>query len=127
MKHPGPASSCRLEPPVGIIVAPVIHQGRFTASLTDGSLLIASSRQPFFDGARQLIKLGYDPATVLVMRSVGSDIDCLTATVGAAAKLTVEESAHGPVFRSHRMASPSAVERPRSMQSNQAATQHGWL
>lgn len=98
MKHPGSASGCRLETPVVIIVAPVSHQGRFTASLTDGSVLVASSRQPFFEAARQLIKLGYDPATVLVVRHVGSDIDCLTATAGEAAKLAVREDRGPPRF-----------------------------
>jgi hypothetical protein len=71
------------------------------------------SRQPFLDAARALLAAGHDPATVLVLRRAESDIDCLRATIGTAAKLTVEESAHGPVFRRHKMASLSAVAAPR--------------
>ena len=53
-------------------------------------------RQPFFDSARQLLDLGHDPTTVLVMRHAGSDTDALTGRIGAAAKLRVKGSRKGP-------------------------------
>jgi hypothetical protein len=52
----------------------------------------ALSRQPFLDSARVLLAEGVPPQTRLTMRHVGSSTDSLTATVGAAAKLTVDES-----------------------------------
>jgi hypothetical protein len=67
------------------------RRGYFDASLTDGSVVIRASRQPFLDAARQLLDLGYDPAGVL---SDGG----LTAQIGAAAKLRVKEDRNGPRF-----------------------------
>jgi len=73
------------------------RRGYFDASTADGPL-VRASRQPFFDAARRLIDLGYDSATVLVMRHAGSDTDCLTAQIGAAAKVSVKEDRNGPRF-----------------------------
>ena len=73
-----------------------VGRGRFSARLADGGqVIVRSSRQPFLDAARRLIDLGYEPTTVLVMRHAGSDIDCLTAQIGAAAKLRVKEPDRG--------------------------------
>jgi hypothetical protein len=44
------------------------------------------------------------------MRYVGADAVSLKARLGVCAKLTVEESAHGPVFHAYREGSRSAVE-----------------
>jgi hypothetical protein len=71
---------------------------RYEARLGDGCLLVSGSRQPFLSAARRLIGLSYDPTTVLVMRHAGSDTDCLTAQIGAAAKLSVREDRRGPRF-----------------------------
>jgi hypothetical protein len=46
--------------------------------------------------------MAIDPATKLVMRHEGQEHDALRATVGAAAKLTVEEGKRRPVFRPWR-------------------------
>ena len=70
--------------------------GCFDAHLVDGFDLVRASRKPFVDAARRLIELGHDPTTVLVMRHAGSDTDCLTAQIGAAAKLTVKEDRGRP-------------------------------
>jgi len=83
--------------------------GWFTASVAGDDRLLARSRTPFLDAARELLGSGVDPATVLVMRHAGSTTESLRAAVGVAATLTVEESAHGPVFRRHRTTPPSAV------------------
>ncbi len=53
--------------------------------------LVARSRTPFLDAARKLLAEGFSPNTVIAMRRAGSDTDCMTATLGAAAKLTVVE------------------------------------
>jgi hypothetical protein len=82
-----------------IIVTPTAKRKEcYEARLGDGRVLVTASKQPFVDSARRLIELGYDPATVLVMRHAGSDTDCLTAQIGAAAKLRVKEDRNGPRF-----------------------------
>jgi hypothetical protein len=81
----------------------------FDARLGGNGRLLAHSRTPFFDAARALLGDGADPAAWLTMMHAGRDDACLRARLGIAAKLTVEESAHGPVARSWRPASPSAV------------------
>ena len=73
------------------ISAIVKRAGCYEARLGDGRVLVTASKQPFVDAARRLIDLGYVPTTVLVMRHAGSDTDCLTAQIGAAAKLRVKE------------------------------------
>ena len=75
-----------------VIVTPTARRpGHYDARLGDGRVLVTASKQPFVDAARRLIDLGYEPTTVLVMRHAGSDTDCLTAQIGAAAKLRVKE------------------------------------
>ena len=44
-----------------------LRRGRFHAWTQEHGLLVRSSRQPFLDGARALLKLGEDPATILTM------------------------------------------------------------
>ncbi|SRR6266567_8534353 len=77
-------------PVIEIIVEPVGHHDRFAARL-DGRVLVASSRQPFLDAARVLLREGHDPRSVLVMRHRGSSTESLHACLGVAAGLTVEE------------------------------------
>jgi hypothetical protein len=82
-----------------LIVVEPVGRGRFSVRLADGGRVIFRvSRQPFLDAARRLLDLGYDPTTLLVMRHLGSDTDCLTAQIGAAAKLRVREDRRGPRF-----------------------------
>ena len=98
---------------IAIVVHPVADKPAFFgARLVDGDRMFAPSRTPFCDAARQLLDLGCDPAAVLVMKHAGSAVESLRAAIGVAAALTVEESAHGPVFRRWRTGSPSAVEAP---------------
>lgn len=40
--------------------------GLYRAAFSDGELIVRS-RQPFFDGARELLRRGIDPNTVLIM------------------------------------------------------------
>jgi hypothetical protein len=82
-----------------IIVTPTARRpGLYDARLDGRCVLVTASRQPFVDAARRLTDLGHDPTTVLVMRHCGSDADCLTAQIGAAAKLRVKEDRRGPRF-----------------------------
>jgi hypothetical protein len=85
------------------------RDGVFAASL-DGRQLLCTSRHPFLDSARVLLAEGVPPQTRLTMCHVGSFANSLTATVGAAAKLTVDES--GPRFAKWQAWSP--LEGPRA-------------
>jgi hypothetical protein len=64
--------------------------GRYQA-VVNGEVLIKSSRQPFFDGARELLRRGVDPEATLVMVR-RSGVYSLRAKLGEAAKLAVEET-----------------------------------
>ena len=64
--------------------------GNFAAHLGDD--LICISRQPFLDGARELLRRGYDPALLLTTRHVGKAYDnFVPAPLGERAKWTVTE------------------------------------
>jgi len=82
-----------------IVIAPsATRSGLYDARLGDGCILVTASRQPFVDAARRLLDLGYYPTAMLVLRHAGSDTECLTAQIGAAAKLRVKEDRGGPRF-----------------------------
>ena len=82
-----------------ITVTPTVRRpGLYDACLDGGYVIVTASRQPFFDSARRLLDLGYDPTNVLVMRHAGSDTDAMTGQIGAAAKLRVKEGNGPPRF-----------------------------
>jgi hypothetical protein len=72
---------------------------------------VAATKQPLFDAARILLGQGADPSVLLVLRHSDSHADALKARIGTAAKLTVEESNFGPVFRSFRTAPATPGDR----------------
>jgi hypothetical protein len=80
-------------PALVIVVSTVRAPGRFEARLagTD-NLLVASSRQPLVDAARVLIAHGHDPGAAVVMKHRGSDTVALSARLGIAAGLAVDEA-----------------------------------
>jgi hypothetical protein len=84
-----------------IVVTPSLDRaGMFDARLQgDPRLLVTSSRQPFLDGCRKLVELGFDAMAPVVMRHVGSGADSLRSTVGNAAALSVSEGDDAPRFR----------------------------
>jgi hypothetical protein len=95
--------------------------GYFMARLRDDPTFAWVSRQPLVDGARIHIRLGCDTKSRVEMWHEGAAEFALRSTIGLSAGLTVEESSHGPVFRSHRTASPSAVDVPPVDQNEQPA------
>ena len=113
------ATTCKTQ--LTITVTPTAKRsGRYDARLSDGCILVWASKQPFVDAARRLLDLGHDPTTVLVMRHAGSDTDCLTAQIGAAAKLRVKEDRGGPRFVPWEPF-PRRVKAPASAKANRAA------
>jgi hypothetical protein len=99
---------------LAIVVSPVpARPGHFAARLDGDSKVLCTSRAPFLDSARVLLAEGHDPTISLVMLHDGAAEFALRAPLGVAAQLAVEETAHGPVFRRHRIAPPSAVAAPR--------------
>ena len=83
------------------VVSPNGLPGHFAAAV-NGLFIVLSSRQPLLDTCRALLADGADPNSWVIMRHAGSDVDALRGKVGLLARLTIEESAHGPVFRSFR-------------------------
>lgn len=76
---------------INIYLVPVNRRGRYRAELVDGKVLCLS-RQPFLDAARALIAAGLTPNSVLIGWRRGSAAWVLKATLGEAAKLTVDET-----------------------------------
>jgi hypothetical protein len=91
-----PGFQAQAAAPVVIVAVPAFDSvsqrlpAHFDA-LVDDQAIVTSTRQPFFDGCRALLALGYDPGQVAVMRHAGSPVDCLYGAIGAAAALTVKE------------------------------------
>jgi hypothetical protein len=73
-----------------IIVSACRPSHLFEARLADGVLCV--SRQPLLDAARILLAERCDPDTAITMRHAGRDTIALSAKLGVAAKLTVDES-----------------------------------
>jgi hypothetical protein len=78
--------------PIILIIEPVNRRGLFAARLAENSRILSKSRPPFTDAARSSLRESVDPKTILISRKAGLDYDSLRSTVGAAAKITVDES-----------------------------------
>jgi hypothetical protein len=78
---------------------------RYEARLEGCDSVLCVSETPFFDGARALIRQGYDREFRLVMRHDGSANEALSGKLGIAANLTVKEYDDGrcpPTFAPYR-------------------------
>jgi hypothetical protein len=60
-----------------------------------GRIIVTAIPTPFLDAARVLAAKGVDPAAIIVMRHQGANYDALRSTVGAAAKLRVNDTETG--------------------------------
>jgi hypothetical protein len=90
-----------------LIIEPVNRRGLFAARLAEDLRTLCTSRAPFTDSARMLLREGIGPNAILIIRKAGPDYDSLRSTVGAAAKLTVDETR--TVFAKWKAFSSSAV------------------
>ena len=90
--------------------------GRFVARLeSTGEVIVASTRQPLVDGARELLARGFDPAALLTMRLEGKVYDSFQPLpIGEWAKWTYKEREKGGLAVERWM--PFAV--PRSGQKS---------
>ncbi|HEX6111073.1 MAG TPA: hypothetical protein VFZ10_02120 [Geminicoccaceae bacterium] len=74
------------------------HLDRFDAYL-NGELIL-TSRQPWLDGARELLRRGYPGDTLLTMRHAGKDYDCFVPLeIGYLAKWSISDSDRGGLKR----------------------------
>jgi hypothetical protein len=71
----------------------------YDARLADRDVVLCSSKEPFLDSARELLRLALArPEDTLRMRHEGSTTVALTSSVGAAAALAVSEANGRPRF-----------------------------
>jgi hypothetical protein len=77
---------------IRILVESVDRRGRSSASLPDGTVLVATSRQPSLDAARVLTASGYDPDNWLEAWRPGATAFALRGRLRIAAGLTVDET-----------------------------------
>jgi hypothetical protein len=77
---------------IKIVLEAINRRGRSSATLPDGTVLVASSRQPLLDAARVLIAAGYDPGCCLEGFRAGAKTFALRARLGIAAGLVVDET-----------------------------------
>ena len=76
----------------------LVHIDKFEAWL-DGEL-ICVSRQPRLDGARELLKRGHSPSTMMTTRELGRDYDSWRpAPLGELAKWTIVDSSRDGLLR----------------------------
>ncbi len=105
---------------IRIIVQSVNRHCYSSASLPDGTVLVACSRQPFLDAARVLIAAGHDPNSWLEGWRPGSMAFALRARLGIAAGLTIDETR--TVFAKWKPFSSSAVSSSARLPGGAATT-----
>jgi hypothetical protein len=94
--------------------------GSFRAYLETGDALVASTRQPLVDGARELLSRGLDPATLLTMRVEGKSYDSFAPLpIGQWAKWTYTESEKHALKRQRWM--PLPVDREGQKSGSEAS------
>jgi hypothetical protein len=74
------------------------RHGSYSAVLEGSAERLVKSRQPLYDGARELLKRGVPLQTLLTMRHAGSQIDSWVATpIAELAKWTIREGPSTPI------------------------------
>jgi hypothetical protein len=68
---------------------------KYRAWLEDGTYVVEASWQPFCDGARELLAMGFDPKSTLVIKRHGSDVISLKGVLSEVAKVSVHEGRQG--------------------------------
>ena len=79
---------------IRLILTPAPKPGYFIARLETGEF-VCQSDKPLADGARELIKRGFDPLSLITMRPEGNAHDSFVPhPIGEWAKWTYSESSH---------------------------------
>jgi hypothetical protein len=87
---------------IHLIEATPVGPGIFSA-VTNGKLAVLSSRLPFCDAARQLVRDGADSNSWAICRHAGSTVESFRSKLCVLAGLTVEDDRLGrPKFRRWR-------------------------
>jgi hypothetical protein len=74
------------------------HLDRFDAYL-NGELIL-TSRQPWYDAARELVRRGYPGGTLITIRHAGKDYDCFVPLeIGELAQWSISDSDRGGLKR----------------------------
>jgi hypothetical protein len=89
-----------------LVITPANRRGLFVALLP--GRIISRSRQPFVDGAHQLLRESFPPETLLISRGAPDGMDCLRSTIGFAAGITIDEH-NGTALARYKPFSSSAV------------------
>lgn len=80
---------------ITLLLRPKIEPGGFRLdrfeAYTEAGEYVTTSRRPLLDGARALLALGYDPATLLTVRHEGGPSSFEPKPIGALAEWTVVE------------------------------------
>jgi hypothetical protein len=84
-----------------LLIEPDGKPGRFIGRReADGEIVVRGTRQPLADGARALLRLGFDPATLLTMRMADRPYDSFQpAPIGELAKVSYSEGKNAPLRR----------------------------
>ena len=86
------------------------HLERFDAYL-DGKLIL-TSRQPWYDGARELLRRGYPGDTLLTIRHAGKDCDnSVPLEIGYLAQWSISDSDRGGLKRIRWQPMPEFLKR----------------
>ena len=86
------------------------HLDRFEAYL-DGELIL-TSRQPWYDGARELLRRGYPGDTLLTIRHAGKDCDnSVPLEIGYLAQWSISDFARGGLKRIRWQPMPELLKR----------------
>lgn len=85
-------------------------RGQLFNSSVDDRRIVSSSTTPFVDAARVLLNEGIHSDTPIFIFHEGCSYYSLKSTVGKAAKLTVIDRGHAPIFRPWRALSAVPVE-----------------
>ena len=76
---------------IRLIIFPAQTPGKFIARLEDGTK-VCRSHQPIAEGARELLKRGFDPSLPITMRHHGKGFDSyLPHSLGVWAQITYSE------------------------------------
>jgi hypothetical protein len=117
----GPGVTDNRDSHLTLILSPHIEQRngcRYHLDWFDAHLngeLILTSRQPWYDGARELLRRGYPGETLLTLRHAGKDDHVVPLEIGYLAHWSISDSNRGGLKRIRWQTMPQHLkQRPRA-------------